>query len=62
VSPTAEPTVTRAVAVRLLSCVVDNGRRVSWKSNTATRNVDDFADTGVDAVNPWDSGDFQPKL
>jgi predicted nucleic acid-binding protein len=25
----------------------------------ATSNVEDFANTGVDAVNPWDSGDFQ---
>jgi len=28
----------------------------TWSAGLATRNVDDFADTGVDAVNPWDSG------
>jgi predicted nucleic acid-binding protein len=26
----------------------------NWSIGLATRNVDDFADTGVDAVNPWD--------
>lgn len=25
-----------------------------WSAGLATRNVDDFVDTGVDAVNPWE--------
>lgn len=25
----------------------------NWNARLATRNVDDFADTGVDVVNPW---------
>jgi len=25
----------------------------NWSAGLATRNVDDFANTGVDAVNPW---------
>jgi predicted nucleic acid-binding protein len=25
-----------------------------WNAGLATRNVDDFVDTGVDAINPWD--------
>ncbi|BBX96690.1 type II toxin-antitoxin system VapC family toxin [Mycobacterium lacus] len=24
-----------------------------WSAGLGTRNVDDFADTGIDAVNPW---------
>lgn len=27
----------------------------NWRARLATRHVDDFADTGVDAVNPWDT-------
>lgn len=27
-----------------------------WGTGLATRNVDDFADTGIDPVNPWDAG------
>jgi predicted nucleic acid-binding protein len=27
----------------------------NWSAELATRNADDFADTGVDAVNPWDA-------
>lgn len=27
----------------------------NWNAALATRNIDDFADTGVDAVNPWDA-------
>jgi predicted nucleic acid-binding protein len=27
----------------------------NWSAELATRNVDDFVDTGVDAVNPWDA-------
>ena len=27
----------------------------NWNAGLATRNVDDFVDTGVDAVNPWDA-------
>ena len=27
----------------------------SWGAGLATRNIDDFVDTGVDAVNPWDT-------
>jgi hypothetical protein len=27
----------------------------NWSIGLATRNVDDFVDTGVDAVNPWDA-------
>jgi toxin FitB len=27
----------------------------NWSAGLATRNVDDFADTGIDAVNPWDA-------
>lgn len=27
----------------------------TWSAGLATRNVDDFVDTGVDAVNPWDA-------
>lgn len=27
----------------------------NWRARLATRNVDDFVDTGVDAVNPWDA-------
>jgi toxin FitB len=27
----------------------------NWSARLATRNVDDFVDTGVDAVNPWDA-------
>lgn len=27
----------------------------NWSAGLATRNVDDFVDTGVDAVNPWDA-------
>lgn len=27
----------------------------NWSARLATRNVYDFADTGVDAVNPWDT-------
>lgn len=27
----------------------------NWSAELATRNVDDFADTGIDAVNPWDT-------
>jgi predicted nucleic acid-binding protein len=27
-----------------------------WSARLATRNLDDFANTGVDAVNPWNSG------
>src|ERR1700740_2331546 len=26
----------------------------NWSAGLATHNVDDFVDTGVDAVNPWD--------
>lgn len=26
-----------------------------WSAGVATRNVDDFVDTGVDAMNPWDA-------
>lgn len=25
----------------------------NWSTGLATRNIDDFVDTGVDAVNPW---------
>jgi len=25
----------------------------NWSAGLATRNINDFADTGVDAVNPW---------
>ncbi len=28
----------------------------NWSAGLATHNVDDFVDTGVDAVNPWDAG------
>jgi predicted nucleic acid-binding protein len=27
----------------------------NWNAGLATRNVDDFIDTGVDVVNPWDA-------
>jgi predicted nucleic acid-binding protein len=27
----------------------------NWSAGLATRNVDDFVDTGVDAMNPWDA-------
>ncbi len=27
----------------------------NWSAGLATRNVDDFVDAGVDAVNPWDA-------
>ncbi len=27
----------------------------NWGTELATRNVDDFVDTGVNAVNPWDA-------
>jgi toxin FitB len=27
----------------------------NWSAALATRNVDDFVDTGVDALNPWDA-------
>lgn len=27
----------------------------NWSLGLATRNVDDFVDTGVDAVNPWNT-------
>jgi toxin FitB len=27
----------------------------NWSAGLATRNVDDFVDTGVEAVNPWDA-------
>ncbi len=27
----------------------------NWRARLATRNVDDFVDTGVEAVNPWDA-------
>lgn len=27
----------------------------NWGAGLATRNINDFADTGVDAVNPWDA-------
>jgi predicted nucleic acid-binding protein len=27
----------------------------NWSAGLATRNVDDFVDIGVDAVNPWDA-------
>ena len=27
----------------------------NWSIGLATRNVEDFVDTGVDAVNPWDA-------
>jgi toxin FitB len=27
----------------------------NWTARLATRNVDDFVDTGVDALNPWDA-------
>ena len=26
-----------------------------WRATLATRNVDDFVDTGIDAQNPWDA-------
>jgi toxin FitB len=28
----------------------------TWSAGLATRNMDDFLGTGVDAVNPWDAG------
>lgn len=27
----------------------------NWSAGLATRNVDDFVDTGVDALSPWDA-------
>jgi len=27
----------------------------NWNAGLTTRHVDDFVDTGVDAVNPWDA-------
>ena len=27
----------------------------NWSAGLATHNVDDFVDTGVDALNPWDA-------
>jgi toxin FitB len=27
----------------------------NWNAGLATRNVDDFVDTGFDAMNPWDA-------
>ncbi|MEB3981509.1 type II toxin-antitoxin system VapC family toxin [Mycobacterium sp. 663a-19] len=27
----------------------------NWSVRLATRNVDDFVDTGIDTVNPWDA-------
>lgn len=27
----------------------------NWSAGLATRNVDDFVDTGIEAVNPWDA-------
>ncbi len=29
----------------------------SWSAELATRNVDDFVDTGVPLVNPWDAAE-----
>jgi hypothetical protein len=31
----------------------------NWSAALATRNIDDFADTGVDVVNPWHAGEPQ---
>ncbi|HWS94429.1 MAG TPA: hypothetical protein VN306_18645 [Mycobacterium sp.] len=28
----------------------------AWTADLATRNVDDFTNTGVNVVNPWDTG------
>jgi predicted nucleic acid-binding protein len=28
----------------------------AWTADLATRNVDDFTNTGVNVVNPWDAG------
>lgn len=28
----------------------------NWRAGLATYNVDDFADTGIDTLNPWDAG------
>lgn len=33
----------------------DSSNLPHWNLGLATRNVDDFVDTGVDAVNPWNT-------
>jgi predicted nucleic acid-binding protein len=31
----------------------------NWSADLATRNVDDFVDTGVHVVNPWEAAKEQ---